>query len=84
VLVETEEDPVTAALTRRMTTFRETGGAWRRGNETHRQRLHRPADVAGRLRELGLRVRIRRGYAGTPFAPRHFVVIANRPARDRV
>jgi SAM-dependent methyltransferase len=84
VLVETEEDPVTAVLTRRMTTFREAGGAWRRGHETHRQRLHRPTDVAGRLRELGLRVRIRRGYAGKRFAARHFVVIANLPARDRV
>jgi SAM-dependent methyltransferase len=84
VLVETVEDPSTAVLTRRMTTFRELGGTWRRGRETHRQRLHRPGDVAAKLRALGLRVRIRRGYAGERFAPGHFVVIANRPRPDRV
>jgi SAM-dependent methyltransferase len=84
ILVETDEDASTEALTRRMTTFREVDGKWRRGHETHRQRLYRPGDVAGRLRELGFRVRIRRGYAGRRFAPRHFVVIANHGPPDRV
>ena len=84
VLVETEEDPVTAVLTRRMTTFREAGGAM-----APRPRDAPPAPPpAGRrgrrLRELRLRVRIRRGYAGTRFATRHFVVLANHPERDRV
>jgi SAM-dependent methyltransferase len=84
ILVETAEDTSRALLTRRMTTFRELGGTWRRGRETHRQRLHRSGEVAARLRRLGLRVRIRRGYAGERFAPGHFVVVANQPGRDRV
>lgn len=84
ILVETIEDRAGAALTRRMTTFRRVDGAWRRGHETHRQRLHRPLAVAGRLRDLGLRVRIRQGWKGTRFAPGHFVVVANHGARNRV
>jgi SAM-dependent methyltransferase len=84
ILVETTEDADSATLTRRMTTFRELAGSWRRGHETHRQRLHRPSEIARMLRELGFRVRIRRGYAGERFAPGHFVVIANRRPPDRV
>jgi len=84
ILVETVEDADSALLTRRMTTFRRSGDGWRRGEETHRQRLHRPSDVARRLRRAGFRVRIRRGYAGERFAPGHFVVLANRSRSDRV
>ena len=84
ILVEAIEDRAGAVLTRRMTTFRQVDGAWRRGHETHRQRLHRPLAVAGRLRDLGLRVRIRQGWRGTRFAPGHFVVMANQGARNRV
>jgi SAM-dependent methyltransferase len=84
VLVETVEDESPAILTRRMTTFRQLDGRWRRGRETHRQRLHRAGDVAARLRASGLRARVRRGYAGERFAPGHFVVIANRPGSNRV
>src|SRR5215204_3810560 len=76
VLVETREDRERALLTRRMTTFRRTGRTWRRGEETHRQRLHRPSEAAGRLRALGFTVRIRRGYEGERLAPGHYVLIA--------
>jgi SAM-dependent methyltransferase len=84
ILVETEEDAERGLLTRRMTTFRRAGGSWRRREEVHRQRLHRPPDVAIRLRALGFRVRIRRGYAGERFAPGHFAVMARRPNHTRV
>ena len=76
ILVEVEEDRGRGLLTRRMTTFRRSGRGWRRDAETHQQRLHRAGDVARRLRALGFRVRIRRGYAGERFAPGHFVVAA--------
>ncbi len=76
ILVEVEEERGRALLTRRMTTFRRSGRGWRRDAETHHQRLHRAGEVAGRLRALGFRVRVRRGYAGERFAPGHFVVVA--------
>jgi hypothetical protein len=61
ILLETGEDPRRLLLTRRMITFRRTGGGWRRGEETHRQRLHPPSEIGAGLRRAGLRVRIRRG-----------------------
>jgi SAM-dependent methyltransferase len=79
ILLETEEDPRRLLLTRRMTTFRRTGRGWRRGGETHRQRLHRPSEIGAELRGAGFRVRIRRGYAGERFAPGHYVVVARKP-----
>ena len=84
ILVEVSEDRPGALLTRSMVTFVRTGRGWRRGEETHRQRLFRPADVAARLRRLGFRVRIRRGYDGERFAPGHFVLVARaRPPAPR-
>jgi hypothetical protein len=80
ILVETEEDPRRRLLTRRMTTFRRTDRRWRRGRETHRQRLHPPSEIAARLRRVGFRVRLRRGYVGERFAPGHYVVVASKPS----
>ena len=42
-------------LRRRIVTFRDRGGGrFRRGEELHRRRLHRPAGVLGALRQLAL------------------------------
>lgn len=79
ILVETQADPRRRLLTRRVITFRRTGGGWRRGEETHRQRLHPPSQIAAGLRRAGFRVRVRRGYAGDRFAPGHYVMVASRP-----
>ncbi len=76
ILVEVDEDRGQRLLTRRMTTFRRSGRGWRRDAETHSQRLHAASEVAGRLRERGFRVRVRRGYAGERFAAGHYVVTA--------
>jgi SAM-dependent methyltransferase len=80
ILIETTEDPRRRVLTRRMTTFRRTGRGWRRGREVHLQRLHPPSEAAARLRRLGFRVRLRRGYSGRRFAPGHYVVVARKPS----
>jgi SAM-dependent methyltransferase len=80
VLHETEEDERTRVLTRRITTFREAGGAYRRGEEEHRQRLYAPTAVAELLRAAGFRVRVRRGYGDRRLAPnvRAFVATKGR------
>jgi SAM-dependent methyltransferase len=83
VLIETTEHPRRRLLTRQMTTFRRTGRGWRRGEETHRQRLHPPPEVAERLRRLGFRVRLRRAYTGERFAPGHYVVVARKTSGPR-
>jgi SAM-dependent methyltransferase len=80
ILMETEEDPRRRLLTRRMITFRRTGGGWRRGGETHRQRVYLPSETSARLRRIGFRVRVRRGYAGERFVPGHYVVVASKPS----
>jgi SAM-dependent methyltransferase len=79
ILVEITANSARSVLTRRMTTFRRTRQGWRRGEETHRQRLHPPAELARRLRGHGFRVRIRRGYEGRRFAPGHYVLVARAP-----
>jgi SAM-dependent methyltransferase len=83
ILVETTEDPRRRLLTRQMTTFRRTERGWRRGRQTHRQRLHPPSVTAARLRRLGFRVRLRRGYTGERFAPGHYVVVARKASGPR-
>jgi SAM-dependent methyltransferase len=67
VLVESEEDRLARALTRRITSFRRVGEWYRRDHEVHRQRLFEPAELAGRLRGLGFRVRRLRGYGEQRF-----------------
>ncbi len=78
VLVEAEEDRVAHELTRSITTFRRDGELYRRGQETHRLRLHRPAEVLALLRRTGFRARVRRGYGDEPFAPGHRVYVARK------
>jgi SAM-dependent methyltransferase len=55
-------------LTREIVTYRDIGGGtFRRARETHRLRLHRPADVLATLRASGFAARtLRAGYAGKP------------------
>ena len=76
ILIELTLDRERALLTRSMTTFVRAGRSWRRGEETHRQRVFRATDVAARLRRIGFSVRVRRGYTGERFAPGHFVLVA--------
>ena len=80
VLVEAVEDRDAQRLTRAITTFCREGEGYRRGEEVHRLRLRGPAEVLDLLRGAGFRARVRRGYAGEPFAPGHRVYVA-RPGR---
>jgi SAM-dependent methyltransferase len=71
-----EEDG--AQLTRRITTFRQSGRSYRRGEETHVLRLYPQAEIAGWLRDLGFRVRTKRGYGDYRLAPRQVVFVAQK------
>jgi SAM-dependent methyltransferase len=54
-------------LTRRIVTLRSVDGGWRRGEETHRLRLHEPRDVLARLAAAGFAAHaLEPGYAGAP------------------
>jgi hypothetical protein len=63
-------------LTRHITSFVERGAGYRRGEELHRQRLYRPAEVLPLLRAAGLKARNTRGYLPGP--GRH-VYLARKP-----
>ncbi len=43
-------------LVRHITSFVERGAGYRRGEEVHRQRLYRPAEILPLLRTAGLKV----------------------------
>ena len=74
VLVEYREQG--DVLVRHITTFVERGGGYRRGEEVHRQRLYRPAEILPLLRTAGLKARNTRGYSPGP--GRH-VYLARKP-----
>jgi SAM-dependent methyltransferase len=74
VLVEYREQG--DVLTRRITSFVERGAGYRRSEEVHRQRLHRPAEILPLLRAAGFTARNTRGYS--PGAGRH-VYLARTP-----
>jgi SAM-dependent methyltransferase len=63
-------------LTRHITSFVERGSGYRRSEEVHRQRRHRPAEVLPLLRAAGFHARNTRGYSPGP--GRH-VYLARRP-----
>jgi SAM-dependent methyltransferase len=84
VLVEADEDRRRRMLTRRITTFREVDGAYRRSEEVHRQRLYPAATIAALLRRTGFRVRIRRSYGPLELRPEVRAFVARRAGgRDR-
>lgn len=77
VLVEQEEKD--GILTRRLTTFRRVGRLYRRGEEVHRLRLCRGAELAVELRRLGFRTRVAHSYGNFPLLPGMVAVIARKP-----
>jgi SAM-dependent methyltransferase len=78
VLAESEEDAARRLLTRRITTFRDAGDGYRRGEEVHIQRLYPPAEVLADLGAAGFFARDMPGYGFGRFAPGHNVFIAER------
>ena len=76
-LVQYEHQPENQRLTRRIITFRKSGMAYRRREETHCQQLYRGTTLAGVLRDIGFRVRLVRSY-GAYRLPVHVVGIVGR------
>lgn len=79
VLYDVEEDETRSLLTRRITTFREVGGAYRRGEEVHTQRLYPAPTIVELLRRVGFRVRVSRGYGEGTLAPNVRAFFATKP-----
>ena len=79
ILLETTEDVHEHVLARRMTTFRQVGRLYRRGEEVHRLQLVRGADVVKALRRLGFRARVLRGYGKFRF-PKGLIGVVARKA----
>lgn len=81
LIAESTREPTRRTLTRRITTFRRVNGLYRRGAETHVLRLYRGTELAARLRALGFRVRLRRGYGDLRLEPNRIAIIARKLER---
>jgi SAM-dependent methyltransferase len=79
VLAENREDG--DLLTRSITSFRRRGAGYRRSEEVHRQRLHRPAEILALLRATGFRARTRRRYGEVSPGHRRHIYVARKPGR---
>jgi len=79
VLVAVEEDRERRLLTRRITSFRKVGKLYRRDHVVHRLRLFAGSELADRLRGLGFRVRLLRGYGALRFPPGYVALLARKP-----
>jgi SAM-dependent methyltransferase len=74
-----ESDP--PLLRRRITTFRESAGAWRRSDELHSLRLYPREDVLGDLAGAGFRSRLLASYGPAwRFRRGHAGVLATKPS----
>jgi SAM-dependent methyltransferase len=68
-------------LVREIIGFRRHGAGYRRSEEVHRQRLHRPGEILALLRAAGFRARTRRRYGDvSPGRGRH-VYVAHKPVQ---
>ena len=65
-------------LTRKMITFREVRGAYRRGCETHEVRLFRSKTVQRSLQAAGFDFKIIKSYRQMPLLPRRRAFIGRR------
>jgi hypothetical protein len=79
VMVDVDEDPTAAQLTRRITAFRQVDGAYRRTYEVHRLQLYRGAAMARQLQHIGFRVRLVRGYGSFRFPQAYVACLARKP-----
>jgi SAM-dependent methyltransferase len=78
VLVEVEEDRERGELLRWHTSFRKVGRHYRRDEEVHRLGLFDRGRVLRRLRGIGFRVRLLRGYGQLRFRPSHVGFLARK------
>jgi SAM-dependent methyltransferase len=81
VLFEKEANGSGRLLTRRITTFRKVGRAYRRSEEVHRLRLYPKEDVAAALERAGFQVRTLGGYGPLRLGPGLHAFVARKPSR---
>jgi SAM-dependent methyltransferase len=73
-----EYDEQRSQLVRHITTFRQIGEAYRRGEETHRIQLYDGRDIAVLLRKIGFRVRSTRRFGNYRLLPKRLGFIARK------
>ncbi len=78
VLVDTTEDQASRTLVRRIETFRDVGGLYRRGKEIHRVRLFDTHEVASLLAGNGFTTETAQAYGGERLAPRRRAFVCTR------
>ena len=79
VLSEKAEDGERGTMTRRIVSFRKSGGHYRRDDEVHRVRLYGPEEIEGSLGRVGFEVTTMRAYGNYPLAENHAAFVARRP-----
>jgi SAM-dependent methyltransferase len=79
VVLEKEEDAERGMYRRRITSFRKVGELYRRDDEVHDQRLYRPSEIAGELRQTGFRVKTMRSYGDYDLPRAHAAFLARKP-----
>lgn len=72
VIVDVEEDAKTNRLTRQVVNYRKIGDSYRRSDEKHVLQLYKGTDIAKKLRTIGFKVRIVKGYGKSQF-PKNWV-----------
>jgi len=79
VLVESEADTTHSLLTRRITTFRQVGGLYRRDFERHQLQLADPAEIMKSLRRIGFSVQTLACYGSLPVLQGVVGFLARKP-----
>lgn len=80
--VEYQHDEPRRQLTRRIVTFRKVGELYRRHDETHRQQLFSPTEVASTLASIGFDVQSVPSYGGYPLLDGVLGFIASKSRTD--
>jgi len=78
-LVTFERDDRRHQLIRQITTFRQVGELYRRGQETHRVQLYDQRDISLLLRQTGFRIRTFRRLGDYKLLPKRLGFIARKP-----
>jgi hypothetical protein len=66
-------------IVRRITTFRRTGGSYRRSVEVHKVHRYNLTGISSSLRSVGFAVSVRNGYGTESLGSGHVVVVGRKP-----
>lgn len=78
IMTEVTEQTSKLSLTRKIISFRQAAGGYRRDDELHELLLYSPIEVLRMLRAAGLRARSRAGYGDKPLGPGWRVFVASK------